>query len=612
MMKKILTTLLLIIPILVHGQKQGQEKIDSLLNLYKPGKIDSINLKILYSISFEYHRIDPTLGIFYGEKLMVEAKKSKLKNLLGDAYLSLGINYLAKNEIPKALDYEFMAVEIYEEIRDSVGLARAYNNIGNIYFNEGSLDKAMKYYNDAILLFKLKGLYASVGVALGNLGSVYQSSNNPSKALEYFKLALSEFEKRNDLNGQARMLTNIGNLYDIFKDHLQAIVYKSKGKVIYLAIGDKNGLGRCYDNLAYSYFHLVLDSVGTDIPDSLKDYKGNILKAKKYELLACKIAIETDNRNLLLSSYSLLAQIENLIGNHKAAYNYLSRYSTLHDSIYSASNRQKLNEIENRRVKALQKKELELRDLQLLTAKRIKMFLIWGILGLLLLVSVLVIYYFHQKKLNRLISNEKQKSENLLLNILPGEVADELKETGRAHAKQFKNVTVIFTDFVNFTGISENLAPSELIEEINRYYSAFDLIIEKNKLEKIKTIGDSYMAVCGLPVEDEKNAIKAINAGCEILKYVNESKGLFNVRVGLHSGPVVAGIVGVRKFAYDIWGDTVNTAARMEQNSEPGKINVSGATYELAKNEFNFDYRGKLPAKNKGEVDMYFVKIGPT
>lgn len=205
---------------------------------------------------------------------------------------------------------------------------------------------------------------------------------------------------------------------------------------------------------------------------------------------------------------------------------------------------------------------------------------------------------------------EKQKSEDLLLNILPQEVADELKEKGAAEARMYQHVSVLFTDFVNFTGIGVHLSPTELVSEIHHCFKKFDSITDKFGLEKIKTIGDAYLAVGGMPVLDDNHAINVTQAAIEIRDFIAEYKstgGMFEIRIGIHSGPVVAGIVGVKKFAYDIWGDTVNTAARMEQNSISGKINITSATYELIKNSYKCTYRGKIPAKNKGEIDMYFV-----
>ena len=210
------------------------------------------------------------------------------------------------------------------------------------------------------------------------------------------------------------------------------------------------------------------------------------------------------------------------------------------------------------------------------------------------------------------LTEEKQKSDNLLLNILPYEVAEELKMKGSTTARYYDNVTILFTDFVNFTNTSERLSPQELIDELNICFKAFDEITGKYKIEKIKTIGDAYLAVCGLPLSDPNHAENVINAAIEICNFMSNRKALvgintFNIRVGINSGNVVTGIVGVKKFAYDVWGDTVNTAARMEQNCDPGRINISEATHTLVKDKFNFEYRGEIEAKGKGMMKMYYV-----
>lgn len=208
------------------------------------------------------------------------------------------------------------------------------------------------------------------------------------------------------------------------------------------------------------------------------------------------------------------------------------------------------------------------------------------------------------------LSIEKKRSDDLLLNILPFDIAEELKKYGTSKAKLFENVSVLFSDFVGFTNVSEKLTPGELVAELHHCFTAIDTILERNGLEKIKTIGDAYLAVCGLPITVENHAIKTIQAALEIIEFINKREtegGKFNIRIGINSGSVVAGIVGVKKFAYDIWGDTVNTASRLEQNSISGKINISAATYQLVKNNFTCTHRGKIEAKNKGKIDMYFV-----
>jgi class 3 adenylate cyclase len=218
------------------------------------------------------------------------------------------------------------------------------------------------------------------------------------------------------------------------------------------------------------------------------------------------------------------------------------------------------------------------------------------------------------KATNKIIEKEKSRSDNLLLNILPEETAHELKENGKVLAKKFESVTVLFTDFKGFTQYAENLSPEKLVESVDFYFSKFDEIMGKYDLEKIKTVGDAYMCAGGLPFPTADHAHKMVQAAFEIADFVNESKKIhaaneirFDIRIGINTGPVVAGVVGSRKFSYDIWGDTVNIASRMESNSEPGKINISANTYELIKDTFDCDYRGEIEVKNRGMMKMYFV-----
>ncbi|MBC7872802.1 MAG: GAF domain-containing protein, partial [Ferruginibacter sp.] len=207
---------------------------------------------------------------------------------------------------------------------------------------------------------------------------------------------------------------------------------------------------------------------------------------------------------------------------------------------------------------------------------------------------------------------EKKKSDDLLLNILPEEIANELKQTGHTIPRSYERATVMFTDFENFTSNSENLSPEELVTIIDTCFKKFDEIISRYNIEKIKTIGDAYLCVSGLPDTKDHSAENVVAAAIEIIDAIKmfreHERGYFNIRIGIHTGPLVAGVVGDKKFAYDIWGDTVNTAARMEQNSESNKINISQSTYELVKAKYPCTFRGKRAAKNKGMIEMYFVE----
>ena len=215
----------------------------------------------------------------------------------------------------------------------------------------------------------------------------------------------------------------------------------------------------------------------------------------------------------------------------------------------------------------------------------------------------------------QLIEEEQNKSETLLLNIMPFEIARQLKSKGKASTRHYSMVSVVFADFKGFSKISKELEPKDLVNILDTYFAKFDSIIDKHYLEKIKTIGDAYMFAGGLPLRNKSNPFDAVLASLEIQNYMNflnDSKVLNNLsvwelRLGIHTGPVVAGVVGRRKFAYDIWGDTVNIASRMEQAGHVGMVNISGSTYRYIKDFFECDYRGKIEAKNIGKVDMYFV-----
>ncbi|HET9531854.1 MAG TPA: adenylate/guanylate cyclase domain-containing protein, partial [Blastocatellia bacterium] len=217
--------------------------------------------------------------------------------------------------------------------------------------------------------------------------------------------------------------------------------------------------------------------------------------------------------------------------------------------------------------------------------------------------------------LSHTLNQERQKSDRLLHNILPHSVAEELKVMDRVKPLHYESATVLFTDFVGFTRIAEGMSPEELIEGLDKCFREFDRIARRHNVEKIKTIGDSYMAVGGIPQANSTHAIDTVLCALEIQSFMSDmkqeraeaGKPSWELRLGIHSGRLVAGVIGQEKFAYDVWGDTVNTASRMESSGVAGRINISMTTYEMVKDFFVCEYRGKITAKNKGEIDMYFV-----
>ncbi len=242
--------------------------------------------------------------------------------------------------------------------------------------------------------------------------------------------------------------------------------------------------------------------------------------------------------------------------------------------------------------------------------------------GVLLRIRTHRLYMERQKRLEQLIAerteelqHEKEKSDNLLANMLPKGTAEEIMLKGKADKRKYNFVTVLFSDIQGFTRIAEEMNPELLIDELDRFFFHFDSVAEKYRIEKIKTIGDAYMCAGGIPERNRTNPVEVVLAALEMQKYMQQMKNdpsrpaarFWDIRIGIHTGTVVAGVVGHKKITYDIWGDTVNTASRMESSGEPGKINISGTTYEFVKEYFTCDYRGRMPVKYKGDLDMYFV-----
>lgn len=215
------------------------------------------------------------------------------------------------------------------------------------------------------------------------------------------------------------------------------------------------------------------------------------------------------------------------------------------------------------------------------------------------------------KQRTRELEEEKEKSDTLLHNIFPASIVKELKKRGEIKPREFKTVTLLFTDFQGFTSISSRIPPSDLVNELNDIFKNFDAIIEKHGVEKLKTMGDSYMVGGGFPKESDNHAVDVVSTALEMIDYLNKrnehSANKWEMRVGVHSGNVVAGIVGKNKFTYDVWGNAVNIAREMEKNSHPGKINITSATHEMIKEKFNCQYHEKVKITGNGLTETYFV-----
>ena len=596
----------------LSGQpKQGQALLDSLLRELPRMQSDTMAVRLLDNISFQYCRIDPDEGLVYAEKALSLAKRLGWKPGEAFAYNDYGNNYLNKAAYPQALDHFFKALQVGEELGDQLHIGYASLNIGTVYFRQDIYDKALDYYFKSLKAAREAADLDLEVIVDGNIGNIYYAQGKYPEALSYLQKALRISEGRNDRKGMIHQWSNLANVYAAQANYRESLRYSLKALNLAKKEGDRQIIAASEGNIGETYLDMARASGAAPNSGSGQDGdRTNLSLAIRYLQQGIASAREIHFNQAVIDFTRSLSEAYALQGAYREALKAYQQYAALNDSTFNLENSEKIAGLETRRALELKDKDIQIARLQVAGKRNERIAFIGGIVLLLLIVGILFRSFRKQRHSNALLSNEKKRSDDLLLNILPAEVAEELKATGSAHARQYEDVTVLFTDFVNFTGRAQSMSPQVLVRELHECFTAFDAIVARAGLEKIKTIGDAYMAVCGLPVSDPRHAEKAVLAALDIRQFIADRRsqeGSFEIRIGINSGPVVAGIVGVKKFAYDIWGDTVNTAARMEQYGEPDAINISHSTYELVKGHFNCSFRGKIAAKHKGEVEMYFV-----
>ena len=612
-MKTTLLLSLLMLPCILMAQpRQGKALIDSLLQVITTAEEDTGKVNLLNGLSYGYSTVDPGEGIKYGRQALQLATTLNWRKGIAWSNNSLGANSYRKSDYPAALEYFQKALAINEELGDKGGVATLTGNIGNVYVHLGNSANTLKYYFKALNMYERLSDKKQMARMQGNIGLAYMNAGEYREALVYNFAALKTSEELGSKYGMANIEGNIGSVYSLQHNYPKALEHLSRALAISEQLGDKNLIASGLGNIGECYVDLAKD---TTMPRSYQalSRKESLGKAVDYLTQAIKMCRETGFLGPLQEFSHSLSEAFELSGNYKDGLESYKQFVSIKDSIFSKDNKVKITNLETKRELELKDKQIEIDKLAVAKKRNERGFFIGGIAVMLVIIVIVYRNYQAQKNTNRLLSIEKQKSEDLLLNILPTEVAEELKQNGTAEAKQYDNVTVIFTDFVNFTHAAEQMTPQQLVGELHTCFKAFDHIVSRYNIEKIKTVGDAYLAVSGLPAGNTNHAANIVSAAIEIRDFMVQRQAslgdhTFSIRIGIHTGSVVAGIVGVKKFAYDIWGDTVNMAARMEQHSEPDKINISQTTYEIVKGLYHCVHRGKIQAKNKGEIDMYFVE----
>jgi adenylate cyclase len=604
---------------------------------------DTASVNALLQQSKEMLSDDPTKAINLANQAKVLAEKIDFQKGKGYALKFIGLAYASQGVFQDALVSWDESLQIFETLKDETGIANLLNNIGGLYADQGNEEKGLEFCLRSLKLSEKLGDTLRILSALNTVGTIYFDKKATwDKAVKYFLQALTLSEAIGDKDAIGFISANIGEIYLYQNDFIKS---KSFFEKTIKALGDApnssfaySGIGKIYlmqgdfaQALNYNNKSLAIAEKTKSKPHIVRAFQGiaNVYIAKKdylnaltYFNKASTLAEEVKAPLDLKDIYRGMAVAYAKIADYKEAFKFQTLYASIKDTLYNIDTDKKLGKLQFEFD--LQKKEGEislltkdkaLQDADLKRQKLAKNAFAAG-LGLVFLIAVIIFRNYREKvKINKILDEQKVQIENLLLNILPSEVAKELQQKGQATPRNFELVSVMFTDFKSFTIHADKLSPQELVEELNTCFIAFDNIIEKYGLEKIKTIGDSYMCAGGIPTPDKRHVHNMVSASLEIQEYivVNNKRKIadgqepWDLRIGVHVGPVVAGVVGKKKYAYDIWGSTVNIASRLESNGEPEQVNISASVYEIVKNDFTCSYRGKIYAKNVGDVDMYFV-----
>ncbi len=502
-------------------------------------------------------------------------------------------------------------------IRNAIGLS-------DLYMDEGRPDLALTRAESALAEAKKQGNKSLIAAALNRRGKSIRQSADGKRLL--LNRAYKSFEESNEFStSDEERMDNLVNMKSIAES-----------------------LNKPDDVRRAAYALAVLQGKNPPPPEedtrtglfnsrrkrALQEYRQ--VQAEKQNLAAEKNSLADELAELSEEQASMRAQQEklvNLLEMKELAIVDMSKEQMQQELLFSEQERllDSLTFINILDSLELAKKEMQVEQQELalreqmaeLELQKSQRNLLLALAGIFIVAAAGLFHRYHVAKghnlmlaeKNRIIQQERERSEELLLNILPKAVAEELKLNGGAETQHFENATVMFVDFKGFSKISKELTPGQLVADLDFAFKNFDGIIGKFGLEKIKTIGDAYMCAGGLPSEDSTHPIQVIKAALEIQAFLNQwnnekanrKEPIFEARIGIHTGPLVAGVVGSKKFAYDIWGDTVNVAARMETSCEVGRVNISDSTFQRVKNNFACEYRGKVPAKNVGEVEMYYV-----
>ncbi|MFN8360770.1 MAG: adenylate/guanylate cyclase domain-containing protein [Candidatus Kapaibacterium sp.] len=574
------------------------------------------------SIQWQLSEYVQALG--YYERALAIYRELNNQNGIAKSLGNCASAYLKLADYPAAAEYFHNALDVYQQLGDTAGIALALGNCGQVSMNLSDYAPALEYFHKALELYQALGHQDGIAANLAGCGIIYHQLSDFEKALEYYRKALDIYEVLGANDGIARNLCNCGNTYFALGELIPALEHYRKALEIAERIGRTDGiainLGNCaiiYEAmgdytaaLEYLYKALALnETIGSR--GSIAVNLGNIgaiyattafegydaAQAEEYLVRAIAISEEIGEKHNQIFYHQTLAEVYKSQERWKECLTHFESYTTLEKEVLSEAARKQAHKTEQRREAAEREKALEIERAAAASEKKI------------------------------------------LNNILPAEITVRLIEGENPIADHFESVSIMFMDVVGFTPLASRIPASELVHLLNTIFSVADKVIREFGLEKIKTIGDAYMAVCGAPVVQKDHAVRTAHAALKLLEimenlpeFIRDNEGdaaaqapsipKLQVRIGLHCGEAVAGVVGENKFLYDLWGDAVNTASRMESHGEAGKIHVSDEfkhavetlhatsmqATSMQATSLQFIRRGEMDIKGKGIMKTYFLE----
>lgn len=595
---------------------------------------------------FKSNQLQKSINIYLD--LIKKLEKDKNKKQLARHYGNLGASYLNNSDYKLALKYQNKSYEIYKEINDSVGLATNLINICVIQSRLGDFPLSLEYGLKSLEMFEQLNDSNKIAHSLGMLGVLYRNMNNDKKALEHYKMA---FKINQHLKNELQMAENlaniggiykskrkfdsalnnyldaieilekleykpylamqhgnIGNLYADLKDYSKSLEYYNKALELNREINRKSGIANNLGGKGEVYYLLAIDtSIDNRSQELSRKYlnkESNLIKSIDYLESAIDILNEIGEISTASMFYEILHLAYEKQGNYKKSLYSLRKHKEFNDSLFKQENADKIAALEKAREDDLKQKEIEKQKIQIAEQEKREQLILYFSIGFIIVMAIVMFIIYRLLK----------RSDKLLYNVLPVSIAKRLKNKEHPISDYFTQASIVFIDIVNFTEMAKDEDPRRVVESLNKIFTHYDTIANKYGLEKIKTIGDSYMAAAGIPEVQKDNTHRAAQMALEVKQLMSDYRTAdgtkIEVRIGLDCGPVVAGVIGENKFIYDMWSDAVNTASRMESTSESGQVHITDRFREAVSEYEEFEYveRGEIEIKGKGMMKTYYIE----